>query len=116
MCLYPRLIKNKKYEPNKKNGGHVPPLIDERTLYVPIGCQNCIECDKQKRTNWRTRLLEEVKHNTQKGYFITLTFSDENYKKLYEKVKEELQQRIKNATENKEIEKKEEVKENEPKQ
>ena len=105
MCLYPRLIKNKKYEPNKKNGGHVPPLIDERTLYVPIGCQNCIECDKQKRTNWRTRLLEEVKHNTQKGYFITLTFSDENYKKLYEKVKEELQQRIKNATENKEIEK-----------
>ena len=69
MCLYPRLLKNKKYEPNKKNGGHVPPLIDERTLYVPIGCQNCIECDKQKRTHWRTRLLEEVKHNTQKGFF-----------------------------------------------
>ena len=86
MCLYPRLLKNKKYEPNKKNGGHVPPLIDERTLYVPIGCQNCIECDKQKRTHWRTRLLEEVKHNTQKGYFITLTFSDENYKELHKKV------------------------------
>ena len=80
MCLYPRLIKNKKYEPNKKNGGHVPPLLDERTLYVPVACQNCIECDKQKRTHWRTRLLEEVKHNTQKGYFITLTFSNESYK------------------------------------
>ena len=43
--------KIKKYEPNKKNGGNVPPLNDERTLYVPVGCQNCIECDKQKRTS-----------------------------------------------------------------
>ena len=26
MCLYPKLIKNRKFEPNKKNGG-VPPLM-----------------------------------------------------------------------------------------
>ena len=83
----------------------MPPLNDERTLYVPVGCQNCIECDKQKRTQWRTRLLEEVKHNTQKGYFVTLTFSDESYKKLYDKVKEEIQQKIQNTTDTKEIEK-----------
>ena len=83
----------------------MPPLIDERTLYVPVGCQNCIECDKQKRTHWRTRLLEEVKHNTQKGYFITLTFSDENYKELHNKVTNELNDKLKETTDNKEIEK-----------
>ena len=105
MCLYPKLIKNKKYEPNKENGGQVPSLNDERTLYVPVGCQNCIECDKQKRTHWRTRLLEEVKHNTQKGYFITLTFSDENYKELHNKVTNELNDKLKETTDNKEIEK-----------
>ena len=103
MCLYPRLIKNKKYEPNKKNGGHVPPLNDERTLYVPIGCQNCIECDKQKRTHWRTRLLEEVKHNKQKGYFITLTFSDNSYSELYTKVTTELTNKIAETTDEREL-------------
>lgn len=79
----------------------MPPLIDERTLYVPIGCQNCIECDKQKRTHWRTRLLEEVKHNTQKGYFITLTFSNESYKKLYTTVTEDLHTKLQQTTDEK---------------
>jgi len=37
MCLYPKLIKNPKYKPNKKNGGIVPELKDIRVLAVPIG-------------------------------------------------------------------------------
>ena len=48
MCLYPRLIKNPKYKPNKKNGGQVPPILDSRVLAVPIGCGKCLECKKQK--------------------------------------------------------------------
>ena len=80
----------------------MPPLNVERTLYVPVGCQNCIECDKQKRTHWRTRLLEEVNHNTQKGFFITLTFSNENYNDIYQKVKTELN-KLQQTTDEKEI-------------
>lgn len=88
MCLYPRLIKNKKYEPNKKNGGVVPAerfkqTFDERKLLVPIGCGKCIECQKQRARNWQVRLLEEVR-TARDGKFVTLTFSNESIKKLYE--------------------------------
>ena len=48
MCLYPRLIKNRKYIANKKNGGNIPPVSDLRVLVVPVGCGKCIEC-KNKR-------------------------------------------------------------------
>ena len=34
MCLYPKLIKNRRYVPNKKNGGVPPQCPDERLLYV----------------------------------------------------------------------------------
>lgn len=81
MCLYPRLIKNRKYIANKKNGGIIPTVTDERTLYVPIGCQNCIECRKQKSREWQTRLLEDIKTNIN-GKFITLTFSNESISEL----------------------------------
>lgn len=76
MCLYPKLIKNKRYTATKKNGGVIPPVFDERTLYVPIGCGKCIECMKQKKRNWQVRLLEEIKHD-RTGKFVTLTFSEE---------------------------------------
>lgn len=76
MCLYPKLIKNKRYTVTKKNGGIIPPIFDERTLYVPIGCGKCIECMKQKKRNWQVRLLEEIKHD-KTGKFVTLTFSEE---------------------------------------
>ena len=49
MCLYPRLMQNKKYTETKKNGGQVPPLIDKRTALVPVGCGNCIECSKKRK-------------------------------------------------------------------
>lgn len=81
MCLYPRVIQNPKYKPNKKNGGNVPPVLDERVKYVPIGCQECIECRKKKARDWQLRLLEEIKDRND-GKFITLTFSNESIKKL----------------------------------
>ena len=84
MCLYPKLIKNRKYTVNKKNGGNIPAVLDNRVLLVPVGCGNCIECRKQKAREWQIRLFEEVR-NRKDGKFVTLTFSNE---KLTELLKE----------------------------
>lgn len=81
MCLYSTLRKNKKYVPNKKNGGIIPPILDNRVLAVPTACGNCIECKKQKARNWQVRMLEDVKTN-RNGHFVTLTFSNESIRKL----------------------------------
>lgn len=81
MCLYPKLLKNKKYIANKKNGGNVPPVIDNRTLYVSAGCGKCIECLRQKGREWQIRLYEEIKEN-KNGKFVTLSFSEESLYKL----------------------------------
>lgn len=83
MCIYSRLIKNTKYTPNKKNGGIVPAVLDNRVMAVPIGCGKCIECKKQKAREWQVRLLEDVRHN-KNGKFITLTFSNESIKEINE--------------------------------
>lgn len=80
MCLYPVMGINPKYKPNKKNGGNVPPVTDERLKYVPFKCGKCAECRKQKSREWRIRLTEELR--TSFGYFVTLTFSDEEFEKL----------------------------------
>lgn len=82
MCLFPRLIKNKRYLPNKKNGGIPPVCDDHRKLYVPIGCGVCKECMQQKASAWKIRLNEELKVNKY-AYFITLTFSPESIKYIY---------------------------------
>jgi hypothetical protein len=82
MCLYPRIIQNGKYKPNKKNGGVVPAIHDIRVMAVPVGCGQCIECRKQKQREWQVRLLEDVRTN-KNGKFVTLTFSNENITKLY---------------------------------
>jgi len=87
MCLYPRIIKNPKYKENKKNGGVIPSFLDNRVLYVPIGCGGCIECAKDRARNWKVRLNEDVKVNTN-GKFITLTFSNQSYKELYKECSE----------------------------
>lgn len=83
MCLYPKLIKNPKYKSTKKNGGIIPQLPDNRIKYVPIGCQRCIECRNQKAKAWQVRLLEDIKTNTS-GYFITLTFSNQQLQYIIE--------------------------------
>ena len=83
MCLYPRLLYNPKYKANKKNGGCIPPVNDQRTLYVPVGCGVCIECRKQNARQWQLRLYEDIKEH-KNGKFITLTFSDEGFRKVWE--------------------------------
>lgn len=87
MCLYPRMMKNPKYKINKKNGGRVPPISDNRVEYVPVGCGNCIECRKQKAREWQIRLAEEIKEN-KNGKFVTLTFSDKSLIELEKIVRE----------------------------
>lgn len=66
---------------NKKNGGNVPVCNDERVKYVPVKCGECMECRKAIGREWRIRMLEEIKHNTN-GKMITLTFSNESIKEL----------------------------------
>lgn len=78
MCLEPRLIENKRYKiTNKsKERGFVPPLVDDRTKYVAIGCQYCIECRKKRAREWQVRLLEEIK-DKKNGRFVSMTFTPE---------------------------------------
>lgn len=81
MCLYPKLIKNRKYIPNKKNEGNPPELKDQRVKYVPVGCGKCMECKRKKSREWQVRLQEEIKERKD-GKFVTLTFSEESLKEL----------------------------------
>ena len=86
MCLYPKLIRNKKYYPTRKNNYNPPLITDIRVGYVAVGCGNCIECKKQKAREWKIRLSEEIKVNKY-AYFVTLTFSNEELNKLCEETK-----------------------------
>lgn len=101
MCLYPKKIYNKKYTPNKKNGGKVPeapiigtidvqgievPIHDTRVLQIEVPCGNCEECRKGKARQWQIRLGEEIKEWKYK-YFITLTFSPKELEELCKKTR-----------------------------
>ena len=88
MCLYPKLVKNPKYRKNKKNGGNIPTMTDNRVAFVPVGCGMCMECMKQKANNWKTRLMEDIKVHTN-GHFVTMTFSEESYNKIASEIKAE---------------------------
>ena len=84
MCLYPKLIPNKRYLPTKKNSGvpHVCP--DERLRYITAACGDCYECRKQKQRQWVVRMSEEKRSNPN-AYFLTLTIDDKSYKQLKQK-------------------------------
>lgn len=84
MCLYPKLIRNRKYTSTKKNGGIIPTVTDNRVLYVTAACGKCYECRKQKARAWTVRICEELRHNPNAG-FVTLTISDESFKKIEDK-------------------------------
>lgn len=98
MCLYPKRIVNKKYQPNKKNKGIIPelpiigaddyghPIYDERVLMVEVPCGQCIECRKQKARQWQVRLNEEIKCH-EYNYFMTLTFSPDGLKEILDRTK-----------------------------
>ena len=79
MCLYPRLMFNPKYKANKKNKGNVPHPKDVVQLYVPLGCGGCKECMKKKSNEWKIRMTKEQENKKPKGWFVTLTYSNENY-------------------------------------
>ena len=81
MCLYPKLIKNRRYVPNKKNGGVPPQCPDERLRYVTAACGKCMECRKQKQRQWLVRMNEELRQEPN-AYFITLTIDDKSYSEL----------------------------------
>lgn len=85
MCLYPKIIQNRKYVANKKNKGIIPQVKDKRVLYVPAGCGKCMECKKQKAREWSVRLQEEIRTN-KTDKFVTLTFSDEELTKLEQEI------------------------------
>jgi len=87
MCLYPRLMKNRKYTITKKNNGNIPEMTDGRHEYIAIGCGKCIECTKKKAREWKTRLFEEIRTNTN-GIFVTLTFNEESLNKFKDEFKE----------------------------
>lgn len=83
MCLYPKLILNKRYLPNKKNKFKPPKLDDERKKYVAIACGQCLECRNKKAREWEARIAEEEEYQ-KNGKFVTFTFSDESIYKLIE--------------------------------
>ena len=87
MCLYPKLIRNRKYTVTKKNGGNVPQVKDQRVLMVPVGCGKCIECKKQKARQWQVRLTEDIRENTN-GKFVTFTFNERELQKLDNEIKD----------------------------
>lgn len=76
MCLYPKLIKNKRYRNTKKNKGIIPECPDERLKYVTAACGKCYECRKQKARAWQVRMSEEIRQNPN-ALFVTLTITDE---------------------------------------
>ncbi|QCS36873.1 replication initiation protein [Tortoise microvirus 18] len=84
MCLYTKFIRNKRYTANKKNSYKPPICEDRRLLYVPVKCEECIECRKDKQREWQVRLTEEMKDDNS-GKFVTLSFSEESLTKLEKK-------------------------------
>ncbi len=89
MCLYPKLINNRKYLANKKNGGNIPSVPDERVKIVTASCGKCMECRKQKMREWQVRLSEEIRTQELQAWFVTMTYSDESMQKLDDKIEGE---------------------------
>ena len=50
MCLYPKLIPNKRYLPTKKNGGVPPVCPDERLRYVTAACGGYRDWETKAKT------------------------------------------------------------------
>ena len=90
MCKNKIIIKNKRYQPTKKNGYTKETPRDGRLAYIEIPCGECKECKKKRKEMWRLRIENELL-DSKSAIFFTGTFSDEaieNIKKQYG-VKEE---------------------------
>ena len=86
MCLYPKLIKNKKYTKNKKNGGVIPAVSDNRVLWVTAACGKCFECRKQKARAWQVRMSEELRENPN-----AIFPHSNNRRQILQRIKEKIQ-------------------------
>lgn len=51
--------------------------------FIDVPCCKCYECRNKYANNWAFRLNEEWKHSSN-AYFITLTYTEENYKNYFE--------------------------------
>lgn len=90
MCKNKIIIKNKRYQPTKKNGYTKETPRDRRLSYIEIPCGECKECKKKRKEMWRLRIENELL-DSKSAIFFTGTFSDEaieNIEKQYG-VKEE---------------------------
>lgn len=76
MCVYSRKGENKRYLPNKKNGGKPEIPKYERLKGIEYKCGYCIDCRRERANSWRIRLREEIK-DYKKSIFVTLTFTEE---------------------------------------
>lgn len=78
MCIAPTWMKNPRYK-----AGKAAIAKDYRLKYIQVGCGKCTECRKKKAKEWLIRLMEEYKNNPERGgQFVTLTFSEEEGKKI----------------------------------
>lgn len=86
MCLRPNIIINRRYlKVCDSDRLRALKLYSQRPdFYIKVDCGLCIECQKKRGSNWRTRLLDEyfyfsVKHPDAKIHFCTLTYSPQFY-------------------------------------
>lgn len=81
MCLKPISIVNPYYDPK----GHTKSLEYNLPKYIQVPCGRCLDCCKQKASDWRFRVIHEVNSYPQsRCKFITLTLSDEYWDKSVE--------------------------------
>ena len=65
MCLYPKLIPNKRYLPTKKNGGVPPVCPDERLRYVTAACGYCYRDWETKAKTMGSKNVRRKQTNTE---------------------------------------------------
>ena len=85
MCLNPIKILNPAYSISKKNPLNERKPFDERLRYINVPCGHCPECRYKKKMSWQIRLQEHNNYMQEigyKGYFVTLTFSEQSLLRL----------------------------------
>ena len=80
-CVYPIVMKNIHYNP-----GSILPF--ERSKYIDVPCGKCIQCIKTKSL-WLETACNYEYNKYGCGAFVTLTYDDQHYLKLYNEEKED---------------------------
>lgn len=89
MCLRPNIIVNRHYlKICDSDRLRALKLYGQRPdFYIKVDCGICIECQKKRGANWRTRLLDEYSYYVKrfpdnKIHFCTLTYAPEYYERF----------------------------------